>query len=250
MSVIRENIIKLYIAMFQRIPSKEEIDYWYSSADKNGLIKDNKLNVVKLANTMIDAAINSVKMYHLEDIYPQYVDYNPDNIDSVKNVINSIYQTIFNKNYIQDPAGVQYWTDKIIKDGNSLGKVVVTMENVAEDLKNNPDKYKNIFTPEELQEALKAVDAFNLKVQAVEKISEDLPNVKIDSKTLDTLQNLIKDIYNDNSEEQVIIYIEEHKSEFINGDDYILQHDNNDNIHIDIPQIPSLGEDNSELVMF
>ena len=249
--VIKDDIVKLYIAMFQRIPSQSEIDYWYSSANQNGLIKGDKLDTIHLADTMADAAKNAVVSYNLEDIYPQYANYNPSNENSVKAVINSVYQTIFNKDETKDPAGVQYWTDKIVKDHQSLGEVVVSMENAAEDIAKNPDKYKNSFSPDELQNALKAVEAFNTKVDAAEEISQELPNVKVDSNTLQELQNLVKEIDNDNSKQVVLTYVQDHKDQFIPADDNVSSDDSsmslNDDSALSVPQVPSLNEDSTDL---
>lgn len=245
--IIKEDIVKLYIAMFQRIPSKSEIDYWYSSANNNGLIKGDNLDVIKLSDTMADAAKNAVQQYNLEDLYPQYANYDPHNEESVKSVINSVYKTIFNKDETQDPDGVQYWTNQIVKNGESLGEVIVSMENAAKDIEENPDKYKNSFSPEELENALKAVDAFNSKVEAAEKASDILTNVKIDSTTLKDLQNLVKEV-NDNSTEQVVLsYIEDNKDKFLNQIDNTDNLSVNDDSSITPPQLPSLNEDNSDL---
>ena len=244
MDPIKEDIIKLYIAMFQRIPSESEIDYWYNSAKENGLINGDNLDTVKLADTMAQAATSAVTAYGLEDIYPQYANFDPTNEDSVKAVINSVYETIFNKNSQTDPDGVQYWTDEIVKNGKSLGEVIAAMENAAEDIANNPDKYKDVFSPEELQNALNAIEAFNAKVEAAEEISQELPEVKVDPETLKNLQDLVKEIHDNDTKDQVIVYIENHKSDFINPDllnDNNLSDDSTDDT-LTPPQLPSIDD--------
>ena len=232
--------------MFQRIPSEFEINYWYNSAKKNGLINGNNLDIVKLADTMADAATNAVKSYGLEDLYPQYVNFDPTNEDSVKAVINSVYETIFNKNSQTDPDGVQYWTDEIVKNGKSLGEVIAAMENSAEDIANNPDKYENSFSPEELQNALNAIEAFNAKVEAAEEISQQLPKVKLDPETLKNLQDLVKEIHDNDTKDQVVVYVENHKTDFLDPDT-LTNIDNTSDNDITPPQLPAIDNDSTDL---
>lgn len=190
--ISKDQVIKLYIAMFQRAPSESEVDYWYKTAEQNNL------DTIGLANTMVKAAKDATNMFGLEDLYPQYANYNPNNPNSIKEIINSVYQTLFNKDESQDPAGVNYWTDEIVKDGKSLGEVIGALENAAEDIAAHPEKYADKFDPKTLEEAVNAAKAFEAKVDAAKEIATEIKNVKTDPQSLEELKNIIKEIKHKN----------------------------------------------------
>jgi len=187
----KDQITELYIAMFQRAPSESEIDYWYNTAQSSNL------DVVSLADTMVNAARDAVHMFGLEDLYPQYASYDPNNPDSIKAIVESVYSTIFNKDATEDPDGINYWTNEVL-NGKSLGEVIVAIENAAKDIAENPDKYKNIFDEETLNQAIEATKAFESKVNAAKDIASQISNVKVDADSLKEMQDIIKNVKDDN----------------------------------------------------
>jgi len=83
--VTKDNVVKLYIALFQRIPSESEINYWKT------MTNENNLDAVSLANTMIKSAKDATHMFGLEDLYPQYANYDSNNPESIKKIIETVY---------------------------------------------------------------------------------------------------------------------------------------------------------------
>jgi hypothetical protein len=116
-------IYKLYIALFERAPEKDGVDYWYKE-----LIKNN-FDYSLIANDMINAASN------YSSIYPQYKDIDLNNYNSIKPIIENVYKILFNKTYDDDPSGIDYWTNDVIKY-KDLGSVVTNIIKVADGISN------------------------------------------------------------------------------------------------------------------
>jgi hypothetical protein len=217
----KDQVTQLYIAMFQRAPSKSEIDYWYNSAQQNGM------DIIGLANTMVNAAKDATHMFGLEDLYPQYANYDPNNPDSIKAIINSVYSTIFNKDATQDPNGVDYWTNEVL-NGKSLGEVIVAIENAAKDIAEHPDKYQNQFDQNTLNHAINAAHAFEDKVKAAEKIAEQISNVKTDPQSLEKMKEVIKEVKDDDDINKVLNEVNNIKNQV---EDSAAVQNHNDNIN-------------------
>jgi hypothetical protein len=195
--MIKDQVTELYIAMFQRAPSESEIDYWYNSAQTNGL------DIIDLADTMVNSAKDATHMFGLEDLYPQYANYDPNNPDSVKDIISSVYSTIFNKDESQDPDGVNYWTNEVL-NGKSVGEVIVGIEDAAKDIAENPDKYKDSFDENTLNQAIEAANAFNAKIDAANEIANNISNIKTDPQSLQEMQDIIKEVKDDDDVSQIL----------------------------------------------
>jgi serralysin len=116
-------VYKLYIALFERAPEKEGVDYWYKE-----LIKNN-FDYSLIANDMINAASN------YSSIYPQYKNIDLNNYNSIKPIIENIYKILFNKTYEDDASGIDYWTNDVIKY-KDLGSVVTNIIKVADGISN------------------------------------------------------------------------------------------------------------------
>ena len=183
MAVSTTDIVKLYVALFDRAPAKSDVDYWYQQA------VDNNWDDATLAQAMVDGAVAYVKANpDAASIYPQYANYDPTNPDSVKAVINDIYKILFNKDASTDPDGVNYWVDQITSGKMNLGTAVVTMEKAAEEYLNSDDAA-----------AKAAAEAFENKVKVAEAAAENLqsPDVNGDGKVdFDLLQTVIKNVDN------------------------------------------------------
>jgi predicted nucleic acid-binding Zn-ribbon protein len=225
--MIKDQVTELYIAMFQRAPSESEIDYWYNSAQTNGL------DIIGLADTMVNAAKDATHMFGLEDLYPQYANYDPSNPDSVKDIINSVYSTIFNKDASQDPDGVNYWTNEVL-NGKSVGEVIVGIEDAAKEIAENPDKYKDSFDENTLNQAVNAAHAFKAKVGAANEIATKISNVKTDAQSLQEMQKLIKDVKSDDDINKVVNEADSIKDKIVETKD-------------DIKDIKNKVKDNSDM---
>ena len=167
------DIAKLYIAMFDRAPEKTGLDYWYKEVEAGKSLS-------QIANEMASAA----KKY--PNMYPQYANYNPDDADSVKTVINKVYKILFNKDDTTDAKGVNYWVDQIVKEHKDLGTVIVTLEKAAEEYLNSDNAA-----------AKAAAETFENRTDAAIKVSNIIPSAdvngdgKIDSTDFSTFQNII-----------------------------------------------------------
>ena len=173
MAITQTDVAKLYIAMFDRAPEKAGLDYWYNEAESGKTL-------AQIADEMAAAA----KAY--PDIYPQYANYNPDDADSVKAVINDVYKILFNKDDTTDAKGVNYWVDQITSGKMDLGTAVVTLEKAAEEYLNSDDAA-----------AKAAAETFENRADAAVKVADILPSAdvngdgKIDATDFSTFQNII-----------------------------------------------------------
>ena len=137
--VSREGIVALYISLFGRAPEGEGLYAWYTLANQNNLSMED------VANKMIEAAqqvVNSDEQY--KQIYPQYINVNPSDYNSVKAIIETIYKNIFNKTYDDDPTGIDTWVNSVINGEMSLGSATANIIYAAlnTDWSNDPEAYK------------------------------------------------------------------------------------------------------------
>ncbi len=88
------NIQILYLAMFNRVPDKEGLEYW----DK--MINDNNWTIIEISNSFFDQ--NETK-----ELYPNLYNNEADSVE----LITNIYQNIFNR--YPDGEGLAYWDKQI-----------------------------------------------------------------------------------------------------------------------------------------
>jgi len=129
---VREDIASLYVALFQRAPEKEGLDYWYKKA-----IREN-LTLTDVANEMIESAKNIAKDY--SNIYPYYVDLDYS-YEKVEKFVEEIYKILLNKDLLVDKEGIDYWSNEIIKS-KDFGSVVVSLINSIKDPTTDEDRLK------------------------------------------------------------------------------------------------------------
>lgn len=195
-TVTYTDVIELYVAMFQRAPEREGANYWYNLATTQNMSKD------ELANAMFNAAVGLVNQNaSYQTIYPQYK-IDPANItmEQAKNIIENMYKILFNKSYLEDPTGIDYWAGKIANDKLNVGFIVTEMVKAARNLVDSTD-------PVTKNAALSFVN----KVQAATQISQIITsfdgdftkfqnyikNVNQNSSTIDTaIQTAINDARN------------------------------------------------------
>jgi len=87
--------------MFSRAPEGEGLENWYKAAIENNWTE------TQLAESMLRAAeqvVSSNEEY--EKIYPQYVDVNPQDPESVRKIITTVYENVLGKGYDEDPEGI------------------------------------------------------------------------------------------------------------------------------------------------
>ncbi len=149
--IFSEYVAKLYVALFDRVPEKAGLQSWYKYALEHNLSES------ELADDMFAAAVYLVsenKMYG--EIYPQYVNVNLQSEESVKNIIESVYEILFNKTYDDDPEGIDGWVSLIIDGGDTVGDVVTKIIDVTDMMA------KGVITTDE--ETRKTAVAFENKV--------------------------------------------------------------------------------------
>ncbi|NPA56067.1 MAG: DUF4214 domain-containing protein, partial [Epsilonproteobacteria bacterium] len=115
MALTKDQIAKLYIAMFDRAPDGDGLDYWTQQAT------DNNWDATTLANSMVAAAAQ------YSDVYPAYGDLT--NEDNVKSIVTEMYKTLLNKE--DDTDGINYWVNEVM-NGKSLGEVANAIIYVAD----------------------------------------------------------------------------------------------------------------------
>lgn len=88
-----ENVTRLYVATFDRIPDVSGIKYW---------VNDSGLSLEGIARSFMLQPESKAKYYPNDSIYV------PDFVDTV-------YVNLFD--HLPDSAGKEYWTDEIMKNG-------------------------------------------------------------------------------------------------------------------------------------
>ena len=127
--VNKDDIIKLYMALFFRAAEKEGVDNWYNDATINNC------SLSQLANSMINAASSLVSNdAYYSSLYPEYVNLNANNEEDVRELITKIYETLFNKTYEDDPQGIDWWVNDVLSHKQTIGEVVVNIIKVAEQI--------------------------------------------------------------------------------------------------------------------
>lgn len=125
-----DSIAKLYVALFSRAPEQNGLHDWYRAAILN------QWDMASLAESMIQAAsqvVNSDPTYI--DIYPQYLHIDATDPASIRSIIESVYKTLFNKDYTTDPQGIDGWVQMVL-DGASIGSAVASIVIVADGIAN------------------------------------------------------------------------------------------------------------------
>ncbi len=115
----KQFIVGLYIALFGRLPEGEGLNYWENIANKYNL------SAAQIAEDMLDSVKNLVKDNAIfAYLYPEYINIDPNDYNNIRQIIEFIYKNLFNKDLSIDPTGIDYWTNLVVKNHISLGKVV------------------------------------------------------------------------------------------------------------------------------
>ena len=87
----------------------------------------------ELANNMLEAAVNVVNSSdEYKEIYPQYANFDINNDNKIREVVESVYKTLFGKTYEDDPDGIDGWVESI-KITHNFGSVVSSLINAADE---------------------------------------------------------------------------------------------------------------------
>ena len=187
MALSKTQVAKLYIAMFDRAPEKKGLDDWYQAA------QDNEWGVADLANTMIAAAQQVVATDPAyASFYPQYVNVDTTDPASVRAIIETVYETLFNKTYQDDPEGIDTWVDNVVIHGQSLGEAIASITIVADQIANGE--------VEADAQTVAAAQAFENKVEVALYAAEHIPSADIDGDgkyDFQDFQNFIKNVTDD-----------------------------------------------------
>ncbi|BAF70496.1 VWA domain-containing protein [Nitratiruptor sp. SB155-2] len=160
----KEDIAKLYLGLFQRAPEGKGLDEWYTQAQQNGW------DYATVAEKMLDAAqniINANPQYSSK--YPHYIDVDANDFLSTKSVITEVYKSLFNKDYIDDPNGIDSWANYAVQNG--LGNTIANITQVATQIANGA-------IPASAQTVAHA-KAFLNKVQVALEAAQKIPEADI-----------------------------------------------------------------------
>ncbi len=161
--VSKEEVSKIYIATFDRIPDKDGLDYWVSS----------RLSIENIASSFFDQEETKIK-------YPKEI--------ATQEFINTVYQNLFRRDSKED--GLEYWQKElesgaIIKSTFILAIINGALENDAfileekqelsqlflskEISQNYAKDVMNIYTQEGKESAMQMIDTlgFFLIIQLV-----------------------------------------------------------------------------------
>ena len=156
MALTKQDVAKLYVALFDRAPEGQALNYWFLNSIENNW------DLSTLAQAMLDGAKAYIKTHpEAQEIYPQYANLDETNSDSVKNVIDTVYKILFNKDSSTDPQGVQHWVDDVTKNGISLGKTIANIVISAEEYLNSDNT-----------NAKKAAKAFENKIDVALEVAD------------------------------------------------------------------------------
>jgi len=183
MAVTRDDVIKLYVAMFHRAPEGNAVDTWVQAAESEGW------GLAELAQTMCAAAIEVVQSDEsYASIYPEYANLDLSNLteESVRAVIESVYEILFNKTYEDDPEGIDGWVADVIENGQPLGNAIASIVLVAEQIYNGE--------VEADEQAKAAAEAFVNKVEVAKYFAENVSEFNGD---FGAYQQIIADVTDD-----------------------------------------------------
>ena len=183
MAVTRDDVIKLYVAMFHRAPEGNAVDTWVQAAESEGW------GLAELAQTMCAAAIEVVQSDEsYASIYPEYANLDLSNLteESVRAVIESVYEILFNKTYEDDPEGIDGWVADVIENGQPLGNAIASIVLVAEQIYNGE--------VEADEQAKTAAQAFMNKVEVAKYFADNVSEFNGD---FEAYQQIIADVTDD-----------------------------------------------------
>ena len=240
----KRDIVKYYIAMFDRIPEKESVDFWYKEAVSN------EWSETELVDSLLKSAVNVVNSTDsLKTLYPQYVDFNDKNVISVKNVIESVYKSLFDKDFKDDPEGIIDWTIKVITNEITLPQAIVAIEHFAEDVYNNKVDLSN-YSDEDIEKIKEAVNTYESRVDFAYKVSQVIDNIKVDNNFLEVLSKSVELIHLKIDFQEACKYLEDNLNDVVKNNyetykeelnDIFITHSDENNSYLLVDSSENLG---------
>jgi len=180
-----------YIALFSRAPEGNAVRYWEDNANDE---KDLALKMVMAAEDLVE------KNKEYEKIYPQYVNIDLKNYESVRKIIETIYSNIFNKTYEDDPKGIDYWTNDIISGKLTLQDAIYSIVKATLTTNWSGDAYiayktflNRIDASKYVSENIDEFDGDFIEFQNfVKKVDENEDSIEVVKKEIDTLKGDIE----------------------------------------------------------
>lgn len=242
--ITKRDIVKYYIAMFDRIPEEKAVNDWYDNSIKNNW--DEKQLVSALFNAAVEV-VNSNE--ELKKIYPQYVNYNNNDASSARKVIESIYKALFDKDYKEDPNGINFWVNQIINKKMNISDAIVNIEHFTEEVYNNKINLDTLnYSKTDIEHLKYAVETFesrveyanivypvlnNINFDKIKLLQEDINSIHSSKDFYNAYELLITNIYN-NQTNEVMENIEKNLENI--SDSSIISINNEENLgFIDLP---------------
>jgi tetratricopeptide (TPR) repeat protein len=234
--ITKKDIVKYYIAMFDRIPEKESIDNWYNVAITQEW--QEKDLVSSLFTTAVDNVNNNAD---LANLYPQYKDFDSKSLHSVISVIENVYKSLFDKTLKDDPNGIVNWSIKIIINDMSISDAIMSIEHYAEDVYNGKVNLKDSdYSDEEINHIETAVNIYEDRVEFASKVSNVIDNIKNDDDSFKLLQDGINMVHSKDDYDKAISFLE-------NNIDKIVPENESDDIANKLKNIFIVQNDNKDL---
>ncbi|MEO1941734.1 MAG: hypothetical protein ABGW77_02450 [Campylobacterales bacterium] len=179
----RDQIVELYVALFQRAPTKEEVEGWYSvEADKP---------MGEVAADMLFAGINVVQQDpEATFYYPDYLNLALYGSDYYRKIIEDVYKITLNKDYSADPEGIDGWLTQVEKHGGdfqALGETIGDIIYIAE-------LFASGELPADSPETKAAATAFKNRVEVANATAEKVEKFNGD---FQLFQSLITEVTDD-----------------------------------------------------
>jgi hypothetical protein len=176
--VTETQLAELYVALFQRAPTQEELDSWYQ-VEKDKTLAEAGADMLYAATQVVQSDPTA------QQLYPEYANLASGQLteDQVTQVINAVYQVLFGKDITTDPEGVKGWVQYALQHGadlHSLGETIASITYIGE-------QFADGTIPTTDPDTLNAALAFKNKVQVALEAAKQIQHFDGDFETLHDL---------------------------------------------------------------
>jgi TolA-binding protein len=180
--VTQDQLAELYVALFQRAPTQQELEEWYQ-VEKDKTLAEAGADMLYAAAQVVESDPTA------QQLYPEYANLDSGELseEQIEQVINAVYQVLFGKDAQTDPEGVKGWVKHALENGgdlHALGETIASITYVG-----------NLFADGEIQpedpETLNAAMAFKHKVQVALEAAQQIQQFDGD---FETLHKLIEEV--------------------------------------------------------
>jgi len=194
----KEDVAALYIALFNRAPEGEGLNYWYQMA------LENQWGLAEIAENMFIAVQELLKQNpEYIDIYPQYANIDPQDYNSVFSIVETIYKNVFNKDSSVDFEGINYWVNQVLSGNLTLGNLAANIIYVAmnTDWSSDPEAYKAYLTfINRIEAAIYVAETIQTFDGDFQKFQNYILQVTDDKASLENVKTLIENEINSMNE--------------------------------------------------